>query len=192
MSSFSLLSWNVRSKAPTRRAESRVFLLTEVLFLNNELAGLASGILLRRYLTKKSQPSPNTRMATTRQMMARPQPGIGWSGVTAVVITVELVELELGLVLHVVVVVLNTVVADVVTMVVVVVEVEVVVVVVEDVADVNVDVVVVVVVVGILEVEDELSSVFVESLLRIGTGLVSSVSFSPGCFIVTELSIGLP
>ena len=188
MSSFSLLSWNVRSKAPTRRAESRVFLLTEVLFLNNELAGLASGILLRRYLTKKSQPSPNTRMATTRQMMARPQPGIGWSGVTAVVITVELVELELGLVLHVVVVVLNTVVADVVTMVVV----EVVVVVVEDVADVNVDVVVVVVVVGILEVEDELSSVFVESLLRIGTGLVSSVSFSPGCFIVTELSIGLP
>ena len=120
--------------------------------------------------------------------MARPHPGIGWSGVTAVVITVELVELELGLVLHVVVVVLNTVVADVVTMVVV----EVVVVVVEDVADVNVDVVVVVVVVGILEVEDELSSVFVESLLRIGTGLVSSVSFSPGCFIVTELSIGLP
>ena len=118
--------------------------------------------------------------------MARPHPGIGWSGVTAVVITVELVELELGLVLHVVVVVLNTVVADVVTMVVV----EVVVVVVEDVVDVNVDVVVVVD--GILEVEDELSSVFVESLLRIGTGLVSSVSFSPGCFIVTELSIGLP
>ena len=148
MSPFSVFSWNVRSKAPTRSAESRVFLLT-VLFLNNELAGLARGILLRRYLTKKSQARAKTRMATTRQMMARPQPGIGWSGVTAVVIT-ELVELQLVLLLNVVLVVLNTVDVD-----------ADVVVVVENVVDVDV---VVVVVVGMMEVEEEaeLSSVVVE------------------------------
>ena len=160
--------------------ESRVFLLT-VLFLNNELAGLASGILLRRYLTKKSQPRAKTRTATTRQMMARPQPGMGWFGVTAVV-TTELVELELVLLLNVVaVVVLTTVVGDVVTVVVSVV-VEIV---------VDVDVVVVVVVVGMIEDEGELLSVVVELFLRIIL-VVSSVSFSAGGFIVTELSIGLP
>ena len=81
-------------------AESRVFLLTVVLLLNMEPAGLARGILLLLYLTKKTQARANTRAATTRQMMARPQPGIGWSGVTAVV-TTELVTVLLSVLLSV-------------------------------------------------------------------------------------------
>ena len=122
-------------------------------------------------------------MATTRQMMARPQPGMGWFGVTAVV-TTELVELELVLLLSVVaVVVLTTVDGDVVTVVVSVV--------VEIVVDVDVVAVVVDVVVGMIEDEGELLSVVVELFLRIIL-VVSSVSFSAGGFIVTELSIGLP
>ena len=76
-------------------AESKVFLLTVLLLLKMELAGLARGILLRLYLTKNIQERANTPAATTRQMMARPQPGIGWSGVTAVVIT-ELVTVLLS------------------------------------------------------------------------------------------------
>jgi len=73
-------------------AESKVF-LTVLDLLKMELAGLASGILLLLYLTKKTQERAKTRAATTRQMMARPQPGIGWSGVTAVVITELVTEL---------------------------------------------------------------------------------------------------
>ena len=91
----------------------------------------------------------------------------------------ELVEVELGLVeLNSGVVVLNTVDVDVVTVVVLVV--------------VEEDIVVVDVVVGMMENEGELSSMVVELLSRIGTVVVSSVSFSAGGFIVTELSIGLP
>ena len=98
------------------------------------------------------------------------------------VVTTELVELELVLLLSVVaVVVLTTVDGDVVTVVVVV----------EIVVDVDVVVVVVDVVVGIIEDEGELLSVVVELFLRIIL-VVSSVSFSAGGFIVTELSIGLP
>ena len=81
-------------------AESRVFLLTVVLLLNMEPAGLARGILLLLYLTKTTQARANTRAATSRQMMARPQPGIGWSGVTAVV-TTELVTVLLSVLLTV-------------------------------------------------------------------------------------------
>lgn len=66
-------------------------------------------VIVVRYLTKKNHPAAKTMTATARQMMASPQPGIGWSAgtwaevtdvddVLVVVLIVVLVAVEFAVV----------------------------------------------------------------------------------------------